>query len=113
MLQELEHSISENNMELKDYLKSIGKSIAEIKLDFTPTALTRVKVALIIRDIGKKEKIEVDAAKVDAELDQIAERMGENKEYRDRVYEPQYREFVESQLRNRAVVDHIMAAMVK
>lgn len=113
MLQELEHSISENNMELKDYLKSIGKSIAEIKLDFTPTALTRVKVALIIRDIGKKEKIEVDAAKVDAELDQIAERMGENKEYRDRVYEPQYREFVESQLRNRAVVDHIMEKMVK
>ena len=113
MLQELEHSISENNMELKDYLKSIGKSVAEIKLDFTPTALTRVKVALIIRDIGKKEKIEVDAAKVDAELDQIAERMGENKEYRDRVYEPQYREFVESQLRNRAVVDHIMSVMVK
>ncbi len=113
MLQELEHSVSENNMELKDYLKSIGKSIAEMKLDFTPTALTRVKVALIIREIGKREKITVDAAKIDAELDRIAERMGENKEYRDRVYEPQYREFVESQLRNRMVVDHIMNAMVK
>ena len=113
MIQELEHSVGENHMELKDYLKSIGKSIAELKLDFTPTALTRVKVALIIREIGKKEKITVDAAKIDAELDHIAERMGENKEYRDRVYEPEYREFIESQLRNRAVVDHIMTAMVK
>lgn len=113
MLSELEHSIGENGMELKDYLKSIGKSMAELKLDFTPTAITRVKVALIIREIAKTEKVTVDAAAVDAELDTIAERMGDNKEYRDRIYEPEYREFVESQLRNRKVVDHILEAMVK
>jgi trigger factor len=113
MLSELEHSIGENGMELKDYIKSIGKSMAELKLDFTPTAITRVKVALIIREIAKTEKVTVDAAKIDAELDIIAERMGDNKEYRDRIYEPEYREFVESQLRNRQVVDHILAAMVK
>lgn len=113
MLQELEHSIGENGMELKEYLKSIGKSVAEIKLDFTPTALTRVKIALLIREISKKENVTIDSALVDAELDKIAERMGENKEYRDRVYEPEYREFVEFQMRNRAVVDKIMAAMVK
>jgi len=113
MLSELEHSIGENGMELKDYVKSIGKSIAELKLDFTPTAITRVKVALIIREIAKTEKVTVDAATIDAELDTIAERMGDNKEYRDRIYEPQYREFVESQLRNRKVVDHILEAMVK
>ncbi|MEK9155254.1 MAG: trigger factor [Patescibacteria group bacterium] len=113
MLQELEHSIGENGMELKDYLRSVGKSVAEIKLDFTPTALTRVKVALIIRDVAKKEDITADAATVDAELDKIAERMGENNEYRERIYSPEYREFVESQVRNRAVVDHIMKAMVR
>lgn len=113
MLQELEHSVGENGMELKDYLRSVGKSITEIKLDFTPTALTRVKVALIIREIAKREGINPDAAAVDAELDKIAERMGENSEYRERVYSPEYREFVESQLRNRLVVDHIMKTMVK
>lgn len=113
MLSELEHSIGENGMELKDYIKSIGKSMAELKLDFTPTAITRVKVALIIREIAKTEKVTVDATAIDTELDTIAERMGDNKEYRDRIYEPEYREFVESQLRNRKVVDHILEAMVK
>lgn len=113
MLRELEHSVGENGMELKDYLKSVGKTIAETKLDFTPTALTRVKVALLIREIGKKENIDVDSAKVEAELDIIADRLGEDNENRARVYEPEYRDFVESQMRNRAVVDHIMAAMVK
>ncbi len=113
MLSELEHSISENHMELKDYLKSIGKSISEIKLDFTPTALTRIKVSLIIRELAKKEKIIVDSALIDAEQDKIAEKMGENKEHRDRVYSPDYRDFVESQLRNRQIVEMIMKAMVK
>ncbi len=113
MLRELEHSVGENGMELKDYLKSINKTVAETKLDFTPTALTRVKVALLIREIGKKENIDVDSAKVDAELDIIADRLGEDSEHRARVYEPEYRDFVESQMRNRAVVDHIMGVMVK
>lgn len=113
MLQELEHSVHENNMELKDYLRSVGKSVTEIKLDFTPTALTRVKVALLIREIAKKEKISVDAQTIDAELDKIAERLGDNPEHRERLYSPEYREFVESQLRNRAVVDHIIKIMVK
>ncbi len=113
MLRELEHSVGENGMELKDYLKSVGKTVAETKLDFTPTALTRVKVALLIREIGKKENIDVSAAAVDAELDVIADRLGEDSEHRQRVYEPEYRDFVESQMRNRAVVDHIMKVMVK
>lgn len=113
MLRELEHSVGENGMELKDYLKSVGKTVAETKLDFAPTAITRVKVALLIREIGKKENISVDSAKVDAELDIIADRLGENNEHRAKVYEPEYRDFVESQMRNRAVVDHIMGVMVK
>lgn len=113
MLQELEHSLGEQNMELEPYLKSIGKGMAEVRMDFMPTAITRVKVALLVREIGKKENITVEAAAVDAELDKIAENLGENKEYRERVYEPDYREFVENQLRNRAIVDHIMSVMVK
>lgn len=113
MMRELEHSVGENGMELKDYVKSLGKTIAELKMDFTPTALTRVKVALLIREIGKQEKIDVDAALIDAELDKIAESVGDNKEYRDRIYEPEYRDFVESQMRNRAVVEHVMKVMVK
>lgn len=113
MLRELEHSVGENGMELKDYLKSVGKTVAETKLDFAPTAITRVKVALLIREIGKRENIDVDSSKVDAELDIIADRLGEDSEHRARVYEPEYRDFVESQMRNRAVVDHIMGVMVK
>ena len=113
MINELEHSIGENNLELSEYLKSINKSVDELKLDFTPTAITRVKVALIIRHLAKTENVTVDATIIDAELDKIATNLGDNKEYKDRIYEPEYRDFVESQLRNRIVVDHILSVMVK
>lgn len=112
MVHELEHNVGESGMELNDYLSSIGKSMTDIKLDFTPSALQRIKASLLIREIAKRENVTVNEQDVDAELDKIASRYPDNKEFRERVYTPEYREYVEHQLRNKQTVDVLRKTMV-
>lgn len=113
MVQELRVWVTENGMEFNEYIKSIGKTLADMKLDFTPQAITRIKVALVIKEIAKKEKISADVAAVDAELDRIAESVSKDPEMKERVYAPEYRARVEQQLQNRAVIDFLKKTMVR
>jgi trigger factor len=113
MIQELRVWVTDNGMEFNEYLKSIGKSITDMKLDFTPQAITRIKVALVIKEIAKKEKIGVDEKEVDAELDRIAEMVAKDPEAKERVYSPQYRDRIENQLVNRKIIDFLKKTMVK
>lgn len=113
MVQELRVWVTENGMEFDEYLKSINKSVTDMKLDFTPQAITRIKVALVIKDIAKKEGVKVDEKDVDAELDRIAEMVSKDPEAKERVYSPQYRDRVENQLVNRNVIDFLKKTMVK
>lgn len=113
MVQELRVWVTDNGMEFDAYLKSINKSVADMKLDFTPQAILRLKVALILDKVAADEKIVADAAEVDKEVDALAAQMGDNKELRERVYSPQYRDRIEHQLRNRMTVDHLRKIIVK
>lgn len=112
MIHELERGAAEQGMEFDAYLKTIKKTIAELKMEFAQQAMTRIKVALILRDIVKDEKIEVTDAEVEDSLDKIAEKY-EAKEERDRIYNPEYRGYVEYTLKNRKALEALRAAMVK
>ncbi|MEI6511500.1 MAG: trigger factor [Candidatus Uhrbacteria bacterium] len=112
MIHELEQGAKEQGMDFDEYLKSIKKTIAGLKLEFTPQALLRIKVALILRDITNSENIEITDAEVEEALDKIAERH-EDKEERDRIYNPEYRGYVEYTLKNRKAVETLRKAMVK
>ena len=72
MIHELERHIEEQGMKFDEYVKSIGKTIAQLKLDFTPQALQRIKVMLILRAVAKEKEITVDAKELDLEIDRVA-----------------------------------------
>ncbi|NBS41498.1 hypothetical protein EBS80_02460 [bacterium] len=112
MIHELERGAEEQGMQFDDYLKSIKKTVAELKMEFAQQAMMRIKVALILRDIVKDEKIEVTDAEVEDSLDKIAEKY-EGKEDRDRIYNPEYRGYVEYTLKNRKALEALRTAMVK
>lgn len=112
MIHELERGAAEQGMEFDAYLKTINKTIAQLKMEFAQQAMMRIKVALILRDIVKDEKIEVTDAEVEDALDKIAEKH-EAKEDRDRIYNPEYRGYVEYTLKNRKALEAMRAAMVK
>src|SRR4029079_4144679 len=56
MIAELQDWVYQNGMEFDKYLQSIGKSQTDLKIDFTPQAIMRLKVALILNKIAEDEK---------------------------------------------------------
>ncbi len=112
MVHELREWVTQNGMEFDEYLKSINKSVADMKLDFTPQAITRIKVALVLKEVAKKEKISVEESAIDAELDRIAALVSKDPEAKERIYAPAYRARVEHQLLNRLVIDFLKKIMI-
>ncbi len=112
MVHELERTVEDQGGNFDDYLKSIKKTLGELKLELTPEAIKRIKVALIIREVARQEGIQAEEKEVDEELDKMAERY-EDKELKKRVYSPQNRDYIEVIMRNRKVIDMLRKAMVK
>jgi len=113
MIHELQHGVEEQGMVFEDYLKDvIKKSLADVKLDFTPQALNRIKVALVIKEVAKLENIKPTTEEVDEELDHLAEHYGENKKAKDQIYSPAYREYTEAVMRNRKVIEFLKGLMI-
>ncbi len=112
MMHELKHNVEEQGMDFEKYIASIKKTLPQMKMDFTPQALMRIKVALLLREISKEEKIEVTEKEMEDELDEVAARY-EDKETKDQIYSPEYREYAEQITLNRKVIDLIKSVMVK
>ncbi|MFH1089275.1 MAG: trigger factor [Candidatus Uhrbacteria bacterium] len=112
MIEELKHGVEDQGQDFEDYLRSIKKTIPEVKIDFTPQALTRIKVAIVIKEIAKLEDVKVTAEEIDEELDHLAEHYGEDKEAKERIYSPAYRDYLETIMRNRKVIVLLKGLMV-
>lgn len=68
MLNQMTHDIERMGMKFDDYLKHLKKSADDLKKEWRVDAMKRVKLDLAIDHIVKKEKIEVDKEKLDAEV---------------------------------------------
>ncbi len=112
MLQELKHNIVEKGMDFEEYLKQLGKTLPELKLDFTPAALRRVEVGILLKEVAKRENVSVSADEVDAELDKIAAQY-EDEKIKKQVFAPEYRDYVEHQMKNRKTIDLLKDKIVK
>lgn len=104
MFGELEHAAEQQGMDMKDYLAQLKKTADEIKLDMVPQAIRRVQTAVLIKEVGKKEQVTVSDEEVDAEIDRILSAV-EDKETRERVSSPDYREYLTIQMKNRKTLE--------
>jgi len=99
---------------MKDYLASIKKTKDDLTLDFIPRALERIQTALLIKEVGKREKIDVTEEEVDAEQDRILDSLKEtDTETRNLVASPDYREYMAVQMKNRRVVELLRKKGIK
>lgn len=69
MVHELEDNVMHQGMDFKHYLEHLKKTEADLRLDFTPDAIKRVKTAILVRDIAKKENITAEDKEVDEEVE--------------------------------------------
>jgi trigger factor len=109
MIQELSASLEERGLDLDTYLKQIGKTSNDLKLDFTASALDRIKAALILKHVIETESIKASEKEIDAQVDEIAEHYKGQKEIQDRIYSPEYRDFVEQQLKHKKALEWLKA----
>jgi trigger factor len=73
MIQEVEQTIKRQaKLSLEDYLRFQGKTVEELREDFTPDAQTRLKRGLVLSEVVKTEQLEVDAGEIDAQIEAIS-----------------------------------------
>ncbi len=114
MMAEIQQGVEEQGMKWDDYLSSLKKTSDALRMEFLPQALRRIKTAILIKQLAKKENITVTEDEVDAEVDRILEGIrAEDQETRERVASPQYREYVTVQMRNRKTLEWIKKQCIK
>ena len=72
MLNQLKSDVaSQLKMKFEDYLKQTGKTEEQIANSFLPIITKRIKEFLVLKEIGKNEKIEVPDKEVDEKVSEI------------------------------------------
>ncbi len=107
MISELEQTIANQGGKFSDYLESLNKTRDQLTLDLLPDALKRVKVSLLIREIGDKEKISVTDEEIDKYLEELKNHYKDNKEMTEQMKSPAYKNYVANVLTSRKIVDQL------
>jgi len=107
MISELEYNVKNQGAKFEDYLIHLKKTREQIMLDLMPDAVKRVKVSLVIREIGDQEKISVSHEEVHKAIDDILKQYQGNKEIEDRINGHAYHDYVENNLTGKKVVEKL------
>lgn len=113
MREELEAGAVSRGFEWAKYLEHIKKTEAQLKLDFAPQALRRIKATLAVREIVTREKITASDEEVNQEIDRAAAHYADDKEAREHLYSPAYREQTSMVLRNRKALERLKKLNLK
>ncbi len=83
MVDELKDTLSRRGLTIDRYLASRKMGLDALRRELSPSAETRVKAKLVLREIAKTEGLEVSQAEIDKEIEDIAKDSGRNaSEYR-------------------------------
>jgi trigger factor len=104
MISELEYNVKNQGAKFEDYLLHLKKTREQIMLDLMPDAVKRVKVSLIIREVGNLEKISVNHDEIHKAIDDILEQYKGNETVIERVKSHAYHDYVENNLTGKKVV---------
>lgn len=107
MVAELEQNLAQQGLKFEDYLKSINKTKEELINDQATGAMKRVRISLILRAVGKKEKLTVTDEEISAEIEKIKKSFtamypGQT-ELDTRFDTPEYRDHLQALMLNREV----------
>jgi trigger factor len=113
MLQEMESNLMKEGMKFEDYLKHLGKTVEQMKLDFVPSAIKRIKGALLTRAIFFAEKVEITEAEVDRELEAMTRAYAQYPEMAKNLKTPEYREYIRNMIGNQKIINLLKTTCVE
>ena len=73
ILYRMESDVTQMGLKFKDYLKQLNKTVEDLRKEFRNDAEKKAKLALVLSEISKLEKIVADKEQVAKEVEQILE----------------------------------------
>src|SRR5262249_54676219 len=101
MLHELEHSVERQGLSFDDYLKQIKKTKDQVLLDFTPEAMKRVKVSILIREVASKENLDATDQEMLDEQMKMLNMYKEDSDTQEKIRSEEGENYIRMTLRNR------------
>jgi FKBP-type peptidyl-prolyl cis-trans isomerase (trigger factor) len=100
MVRELYADIAKLNVTPKEYFERIKKTEAEVRTEWRPQAIERVRIEIILTEISKQESISPEESKLDHEVAHVLHH--DSTLDKDRV-----REYVSHMMTNDAVLEYL------
>jgi trigger factor len=71
MVHEAEHNLSHSGLTLDKFLEMSKKTLEDLHEEMKPEAIRRVQFGIVIGEVTKLEKLKVEEAEIDAEVDKV------------------------------------------
>jgi trigger factor len=110
---ELEDDIRRRRMTMEQYLQSLKKTKDELREDFKPMAIKRVKGALVLRTLAKELAITVGSDEIEEEIRKQQVQYKDFDEVLKEMQLPDFKRYVERILVNRNVIDNLVSLLAK
>lgn len=105
MFFELKHNLEQQGITLENYLKDLKKTEEEIYTDFTERANTRVKAALVSRQVALDHGIKVEEKEIEAEAEKIKQGYNNDPKVLEALKRPDVLDTLAATIQNRKVVE--------
>lgn len=103
MINELKRSVESMGLGFDKYLKEIKKTVEELKKEWRDQAEKRVRIALVLKAIAKKEKIEVSDDEVLKRVNETLKHYPNVKEVEKDIDLPAFKEYTKGVIKNEKV----------
>ncbi len=113
MFYELKNSLEQQGISFDKYLADIKKTEEEIGDDFQDRAITRVKAALVSRQVAKENDIKVEPAELDAEVATVKAAYKNDPKVEEALKRPDVLDTLAATIQNRKVVAFLKKTIVK
>ncbi len=113
MFHEFEHGLEHQGGNINDYMSNMKKTKEEMMLDMMPEAMKRVKMILMIREVGVLEGLKVEEKEIDEQLEKLNKQYQKDQEVLNKIKTPDYRGYLRNSMANQKIVDHIKQWNIK
>ncbi len=105
MFDELKNSLEQMSMQWEDYLTHIKKTEDSLRAEWRPEADKRVRIALVLRAIAKKENINPSIQEVEEKSNEYMRQFGSPKDAEKQIDPDRLREYAKGILKNEKVFE--------
>ncbi len=110
LLQHVDSDLRQRGITLDDYMKITGKTLEDLRNEYRGQAVETIQHSLVLQELTKAEKVEIDDARIDEEIEKVVAQFGEQADAFRKFYgRKDARENLRNDLTTRAINDRIAA----